>query len=182
MTSTDLLTASYDRSAPGYDARFATLQRPKYEALLGAGGELLAGRTRVLDLGCGTGLLGAWLHEVGGSTDRLVGVDRSEGMLAVARGRGLAVQQADAADLPFDDGAFDAVVSFTVLGLAGVEVGPVLDEVARVLAPGGLAAISVLARTAGPALVEAMEERGFAVRREVPCGQDVGFVAVFGRG
>lgn len=104
----------------------------------------LAGVTegmRVLDLGTGTGVAaeaaaaaGAWA----------VGVDRSIGMVAVGtRARpGLRLVAADAIDLPFGSGTFDAVVSNFVLAQF-TKAETALHDVIRVLRPGGRLAVSV---------------------------------------
>jgi ubiquinone/menaquinone biosynthesis C-methylase UbiE len=69
-------------------------------------------RRRVLDVGCGTGLLAARIRkELRGS--RVVGCDFSRGMLQRARGRSRRVSwvRGDALRLPFSGASFDAVVS-----------------------------------------------------------------------
>ena len=84
---------------------------------------------RVLDAGCGTGLVGLALHELGAR--QLVGFDLSPAMLDVARGRDIyesVVEGSLLEPLPFERGAFDAVVSVGVFthghvgpaGLAGL--------------------------------------------------------------
>lgn len=91
-----------------------------------------AARGRVLDLGCGDGVL---LERVPGA----IGVDLSRGELhAAARRPGVAGRliQARADALPLRDGSVDTVVSH----LASMLMTPaeaVAAEVARVLAPGG---------------------------------------------
>ncbi len=91
----------------------------------------------VLEIGCGTGLI---LKEVAPFSRRAVGVDISPGMLGHARRRGLDVVCGSATDLPFPDGSFDTVYSFKVL--AHVEhIRRAMDEVSRVLRPGGRAAL-----------------------------------------
>ena len=88
---------------------------------------------RVLEAGCGTGLI---LERLARGASYAVGADLSAGMLAPARERGLNVVQASVTDLPFEDGAFDVVCSFKVL--AHVEaIKPALAELARVTRPGG---------------------------------------------
>ena len=98
---------------------------------------------RVLDVGCGTGggvrALAARFPEVG----LVVGIDKSETMVAEARARtdagaGARVEfhVADAHDLPFPDASFDAVFSLRVFEIVG-EPRRVLAETARVLRPGG---------------------------------------------
>ena len=103
-----------------------------------------AGR-RVLDVGCGTGggvrALATRFPEVG----RVVGIDKSETMIAEARARTEAAGAhdspvefgvADAHELPFPDGSFDAAFSLRVFEIVG-EPRRALAEMARVLRPGG---------------------------------------------
>lgn len=93
------------------------------------------GPGRVLDLCCGQGNVTEALARAGHS---VVGADFSARMLAYARDRlpQATFVEADAQDLPFDDGEFDAVVcSF---GLMHVPDQPkALREVRRTLKPGG---------------------------------------------
>jgi len=63
---------------------------------------------RCLDLGCGTGLALPLLEAAGWDA---IGVEVSEGQLARARERSANVLLADAHALPFENCAFDAVVS-----------------------------------------------------------------------
>jgi len=88
---------------------------------------------RVLEAGCGTGLVLERLR----AGAPAVGIDLSRGMLTRAGKRGLPVAQADLLRLPFPDGAFDVVCSFKVL--AHVErIEDAVAELARVTRPGGL--------------------------------------------
>src|SRR5436305_3403967 len=66
------------------------------------------GKGRCLDVGCGTGVSTAAVAELGWSA---VGVDLSEDMLEIARGRGLDVIQGPADALPFDDRTFHPALS-----------------------------------------------------------------------
>ena len=89
------------------------------------------GKGRCLDVGCGTGVSTAAVAELGWSA---VGVDLSEDMLEIARGRGLDVIQGPADALPFDDGTFDAAVSvWTHTDVK--DFSAVIRETARVLRP-----------------------------------------------
>ena len=108
---------------------------------LGPGGPAL----RWLDLCCGTGDIGL-LAEKSAAGARVVGLDFTLPMLAVARRRGLAASararfvEGDALALPFADGSFDVVsVGYGLRNLADLPRG--LAEMRRVLAPGGRAAV-----------------------------------------
>jgi ubiquinone/menaquinone biosynthesis C-methylase UbiE len=93
----------------------------------------LAHGARVLEAGCGTGLI---LQRVAPEAAHAVGLDISPGMLAHARARGLHVVQGSVTDLPFPDESFDVAYSFKVL--AHVErIERAMAELARVVRPGG---------------------------------------------
>jgi len=92
----------------------------------------------VLDLGTGTGKLSAQL----GPAIRVVGVDLSAPMLAVARERRstLRAVQGSALRLPFHEGSFDAAMSaFVLRNLSDLQ--PAFAELARVVRPGGRMAV-----------------------------------------
>jgi len=100
----------------------------------------------VLDAGCGTGLVGAELRDRGFAT--IDGIDLSAGMLDTARAKGC-YRNLDKADLtarlPLDDATYDAVVC--VGTLTEGHVGPAaLDELTRVVRPGGYLVATVLER------------------------------------
>ncbi|MHB1682389.1 MAG: class I SAM-dependent methyltransferase [Bacilli bacterium] len=101
----------------------------------------------VLELGCGDGLFtfDGGLAERVGPAGRLVATDPARGMLAkaMAKGRERAAHwvefvQAPAEQLPFPDGAFDAVVGVSFLHLTNLPQA--LAEMRRVVRPGGIAA------------------------------------------
>jgi ubiquinone/menaquinone biosynthesis C-methylase UbiE len=101
----------------------------------------LAGATRLLDAGCGTGRFAALASERLGA--RVWGVDPSEEMLARARARGLrgvGWRRASLERLPFKDGWFDAAHAHLVLHVVP-DRAAALRELARVLSPGGRLAI-----------------------------------------
>jgi ubiquinone/menaquinone biosynthesis C-methylase UbiE len=108
-----------------------------------AGGDLL-------DVPCGFGRHSLPLAEAG---YRVVGVDRSESLLAEARRRAGGagwpqLVRADYRELPFADGSFDAALNlFTSLGYLGDEEDTrVLREIGRVVRPGGRVVIETMHR------------------------------------
>jgi SAM-dependent methyltransferase len=94
----------------------------------------------VVELGCGTAYLGAWLKKLGAA--RVVGVDPTPAQLETARrcnerfGLGLELVEAFAEDVPLPDAAFDLAVS--EYG-ASIWADPMrwIPEAARLLRPGG---------------------------------------------
>jgi SAM-dependent methyltransferase len=127
--------------------------------------------------------LAEWLAErlPGSPPLRLHGLDLSAGMLGLARARSVVAVQADLDRLPYPDGAFGAVLAFTTLAIAPGPVARALAEIARVLAPGGLLAVSVLARSAPPDFDRDLGAAGLLAGPRIPCGQDAGWVAVRAR-
>ena len=94
----------------------------------------LAEARRVLDLGCGVGALLPHLDRVAPRA-LIVGLDRTEAMVALGP-RDFPLLVGDAAELPFADGSFDAVVmAFMLFHLPRPTAG--LAEAWRVLRPGG---------------------------------------------
>jgi ubiquinone/menaquinone biosynthesis C-methylase UbiE len=127
-----MTNARYDDIAEWYDAEFATTElgesaRRVVQRLLGDG------PGRLLDLGCGGGVNALAFEEHGWT---VTGVDISPAQLELARKRGIEVIEADAADLPLEDAAFDAVVSILTHTDVGDFAG-LVREAARVLRPGG---------------------------------------------
>ena len=88
---------------------------------------------KALDLGCGTGNYTLELERRGFD---VIGLDASEGMLKIARSKGLNCIKGNAYSLPFPDETFDLVLSVTMFEFIH-EPEKVLQEVYRVLKPGG---------------------------------------------
>jgi ubiquinone/menaquinone biosynthesis C-methylase UbiE len=99
---------------------------------------------RVLDVGCGTGVVTRELRARVGAAGRVTGVDPSRAFVVEARRRGRGERAgapcrfrvADGRRLPFPAGAFDATVAVTVL-LHVPQADRVLAEMIRVTRPGG---------------------------------------------
>ena len=96
---------------------------------------------RIVDVGCGPGYYVAELAEQVGPGGAVTGVDQSDAMLAVARGRceglgNVSFVTGDATRLPVDDASFDAAVSVQVMEYVP-DVAAALAELRRVLTPGG---------------------------------------------
>ncbi len=101
----------------------------------------------VVDVGCGTGANLEWLKRYT-TASRIVGIDLMEDALSFCRRRGREnLIQASATDLPLADASVDLVTSFDVLacprGANADEVA--LDELYRVLRPGGIAFVRAAA-------------------------------------
>lgn len=106
-----------------------------------------AGAGPVLDAGCGTGLVGLALSIFG--VDALEGMDLSEAMLEVAGTRGVyAKLTAQELGKPLDepDGRFAGACCFGSFG-PGHAPPETLDELVRVVRPGGPIAFNVVAGT-----------------------------------
>ncbi|GAB7146102.1 class I SAM-dependent methyltransferase [Mycobacterium riyadhense] len=99
--------------------------------------------SRIADIGCGTGILSDRIGQEL-QPEAIYGVDMSDGMLNQARARSTRVQwiRGPAEQLPFDDGALDAVVTTSAFHF--FDQPAALREFHRVLASGGLVAVSAL--------------------------------------
>ena len=96
---------------------------------------------RVLDAGCGPGFYTSETLERVGPEGCVVGVDRSEPMLALAAKRceghaNVAFHQGDVTALPVADADFDRALSVQVLEYVA-DIPAALAELRRVLRPGG---------------------------------------------
>lgn len=127
---------SFDVAAAAYDAFMG-----RYSALLVEQMADLAGvrqGQRVLDVGCGTGLLTAELVRRVGAGG-VSAVDPSEPLAAAARERlpGVDVRLAGAEALPYPTGSFDATLAQLVVHFMADPIGGV-REMARVTRAGGV--------------------------------------------
>lgn len=163
--------------------------RANHDAVLAA----LAGHgpDRVLDVGCGTGILAARIREELRPA-LVVGCDASEGMLEKARARTREVRwvQGAAERLPLEDGAVDAAV--TTEAFHFFDQPRALRELRRVLEPGGCLVVAVIAPRVPTAAFtrnaparwptpretrRMLEEAGFAVRAQRPVHPRLGLLS-----
>lgn len=97
----------------------------------------LAGARRVLDVGCGEGQIGRLAGDLAG-VEVVAGVDPTPAQIKeAARRGGVHLARSGAAELPFADGSFDAVVACLVFEHIDA-VDRAIAEVGRVLRPGGI--------------------------------------------
>jgi ubiquinone/menaquinone biosynthesis C-methylase UbiE len=138
-----IVTRFWSLAAPTYDLPVLQrwVYRPAHDEVIA---QLRAHESRkIADIACGTGILAdridRELHP-----DEIYGVDMSNGMLNEARTRSTRVQwlRGPAEQLPFDDGALDAVVTTSAFHF--FDQAAALREFHRVLSPGGLVAVAAL--------------------------------------
>jgi SAM-dependent methyltransferase len=127
----------WERNAGWWIEEFTDGADPEYEEqILPLAAAELAGRRRILDVGCGEGQISRLA--VAGGAEVVVGIDPTWNQLVAARrrGGGPSFARAGAAGLPFADQSFDAVVACLVFEHIR-DVDRAIADVARVLVPGG---------------------------------------------
>ena len=129
----------WEKAANPYHEHWGDLSSQSADAMLDAANVVRDGK--VLDVATGAGYVAAAAHERGASA---VGIDFSAAQVELASRSHPQIEfrQADAEDLPFPDGMFDAVVmGFGMNHMPNPEM--VCDEVFRVLRRGGWFAFTV---------------------------------------
>ena len=120
---------------------FAGRRRQSFRALMAVSGARPG--DRILDVGCGTGYFARMLAEAAGADGAVVGIDAAPEMIdhAASRSRSdskLSFKVGSAGALDFPDSSFDVVVcSLTMHHLAHADQLPAIQEMRRVLRPGG---------------------------------------------
>jgi predicted TPR repeat methyltransferase len=140
----------FDQYAPRFDAELTERLHYRAPALLVeavlavcAAEQKSARFKRAIDLGCGTGLGAA---AFAGTVETFIGIDISPGMIEQARATGL-YAELDVDDMVAGlqrqrDASADLVLAADAMVYVG-ELAPVLQQVRRVLTPGGLLTFTV---------------------------------------
>lgn len=139
---------------------------------------------RCADVGTGTGEIALLLAEKAGKGGEVVGIDITPEMLIYAerkmRGReppkDVAFKVGDALDLQYPDGSFDVVTSGYMLRNVN-DVQKAIDEMYRILAPGGKAVMAEMAtpdnRVVRWAFKLYMEKRVKRIGRKYDRGEEI---------
>jgi ubiquinone/menaquinone biosynthesis C-methylase UbiE len=168
-----LVRRLFDRMAPVWETMRTEDTLEPYEAALAR----VSGPVEdALDVGTGTGA-GARVLRVRFPDAEVVGTDVSSAMLEEARKHAPELQfvEGDAAQLPFHDASFDLVAHNNMI--------PFLDELARVLRPGGWTIFAFSSGAETPIWVEPdrlrreLERRGFMDFAEIAAARGIGMVA-----
>lgn len=148
--SPDAAQKFYDKLGAGHDAAEFYEGRAKQRGLQLLG---LQPGERALNVGAGTGKEHALIRQAVEPGGAAFGLDLSPVMLRLARERtGSPLCRANAARLPYPDGAFDALFSSYMLDLIPIRTLPALmAEFYRVLKPGGRLALVSLTDGVDPA-------------------------------
>lgn len=130
-------------AAHAYEALFVPALFGQWASKVADAAQIRPGQ-RVLDVGCGTGILARQVASRAGSAGRVAAIDPSAGMLAVARQFAPDVEWREgvAEQLPFPDRSFEAVVSQFALMFFS-DRRQALREMLRVLTPGGRLVVAV---------------------------------------
>ena len=144
--------AAYDAAAPFYEdfhwLFLATAAAGAERQLQRDLRQALRPRAKVLDAACGTGRLSRLMRRIEPGV-QLTLVDQSSEMLAQAADVPGGHVQASLLDLPFPDASFDVVVSGWAIETID-QPDRALDELARVVRPGGALLFTYCSMPSGP--------------------------------
>jgi predicted TPR repeat methyltransferase len=166
------VSGRYDDWATTYDADLASWSYQAPAVVVGTVLDRLPAAGSVLDVGCGTGLVGRELR-ARGYDGRLQGLDLSQASLDLARQAGGydALEQADLQRrLPLEDDSVDAVLCVGVMTYLP-DVDAAWREFARVTRPGGLFALTqrddLWSERDCQAVIDRMQDEGVVASSEV---------------
>ena len=133
-----------EKAARHVEALYLTPDIVAQRARVLAALQLQAGE-RVVDLGCGPGLLVLDMHQQVGEHGAIEGIDLSPDMIALAQRRcasrpNIGLRVGDVGTLPYEDAAFDVAVCTQVYEYVP-DVQGALRELHRVVRPGGRVAV-----------------------------------------
>ena len=173
------IEAFNDRSARYEQGRLGQMHRDIVSRTLDVAARINESPGRVLDVGCGTGLLLRLLAERSPDTNELVGIDPATGMIARATALAdddrISFSTGVAERLPYPDMHFDVVISTTSFDHWHDQAGG-LDECARVLTPGGhLILTDLFSLWLAPTLIGSRHGRARTRRRVQEMLSDAGF-------
>jgi malonyl-CoA O-methyltransferase len=138
----------FNKAAKTYD-QVAVLQRRVGKALLERLQGIRCQPQTILDLGCGTGYIESFLKKAYPAA-KIIGLDKSNGMLTQAQYKEKEQPCSEthwvcgyAENLPFSDQAFELIYSNLMLHWS-VDFTKSLNEIRRVLKPGGLLLFSMV--------------------------------------
>lgn len=158
-SSWDLQRDYWTIVGPATEQEYHRLSHVKRQLLIDLG---LTPQSRILDVGCGTGLLAEALHDFLGESGLYAGTDISPEAVAFCRSRFLrgnfSFHLSDMTKLPSLEERFDFVVFFSVFTHTyPAETALLLREASRLLAGGGIIFADVFA---APLLDEYTGDRG----------------------
>jgi SAM-dependent methyltransferase len=135
---------SYDSAAEAYARHLASelAHKPLDRHLLNRFAEEMRGRGVVADIGCGPGHVARYLHDQGVT---VIGIDLSPVMVECAArlNPGLEFRVGDMRDLDLPPSSVAGIVAFySIVHVEPDELGAIMRELRKVLAPEGLALIS----------------------------------------
>jgi ubiquinone/menaquinone biosynthesis C-methylase UbiE len=122
------------------DRRSRIWKARKIVALIGE--EQFMRARRILEIGCGSGVISATLHEMGRPGLEVHAVDVVDSRSETS---GYAFQLVPGTELPFEDSSFDIVISNHVIEHVGPEPDQLkhLSEIRRILTPDGVSYLAV---------------------------------------